>query len=89
MEYFPKPLTRQESDAMADRIESRIAANGWGLWAVERLDGRGFIGFVGLNTPAPELPCSPCVEIGWRLSFEHWGHGYALEAASRALTIGF
>jgi len=89
MAFFPKPLSRLESDAMAERIESRITANGWGFWAVERLDSHEFIGFVGLNHPAPELPCSPCVEVGWRLSFDQWGKGYATEAAMRALNIGF
>jgi RimJ/RimL family protein N-acetyltransferase len=27
--------------------------------------------------------------VGWRLAFEHWGNGYASEAAARALRIGF
>jgi RimJ/RimL family protein N-acetyltransferase len=89
MAFFPKPLSRPESDAMADRIESRISENRWGFWAVERLDSEEFIGFVGLNHPAPELPCFPCVEVGWRLAFEQWGNGYASEAAARALLIGF
>lgn len=89
MAFFPKPLSRLESDTIAARIEARIAANGWGFWAIERLDNREFVGFAGLNRPAPELPCSPCVEVGWRLSFEQWGKGYATEAATRALSIGF
>jgi ribosomal-protein-alanine N-acetyltransferase len=29
------------------------------------------------------------VEVGWRLSREHWGKGYATEAASKALAHGF
>jgi RimJ/RimL family protein N-acetyltransferase len=29
------------------------------------------------------------VEVGWRLAFEHWGHGYATEAARLALGYGF
>ena len=40
-----------------------------------------FIGYVGLHTPAAQLPFSPCVEIGWRLAFEHWRKGLATEAA--------
>ena len=40
-----------------------------------------FIGFVGLVVPAFEAHFTPCVEIGWRLAAEHWGQGYATEAA--------
>ena len=34
-------------------------------------------------------PFTPCVEIGWRLAREAWGHGYATEAAREACRIGF
>ena len=44
---------------------------------------------VGLHAPALELPFCPCVEIGWRLAVEHWGKGYATEAAKEALRFGF
>ena len=89
MAYFPDTLSRIDSDAMAARCEALIAARGWGFWAVEVLEGSEFIGFVGLHTPAPELPCSPCVEIGWRLARSQWGKGLATEAARGALYIGF
>ena len=89
MQFFPAPLTRPESDSMADRCQSLIAERGWGFWAVETMEAGNFIGFVGLGTPVPELPFSPCVEIGWRLAFRYWGKGYATEAAMGALRIGF
>lgn len=89
MAFFPALLNRAESDAMADRCESLIADRGWGFWAVELKGPREFIGFVGLHTPDYELPFSPCVEIGWRLAFLHWGNGYATEAAEGALRVGF
>lgn len=89
MEYFPTCLDRATSDAMADRIEEKMTHQGWGLWAAEIKTTQEFIGFVGLNCPAPELPCSPCVEVGWRLAFPYWGYGYATEAAKGALQIGF
>jgi RimJ/RimL family protein N-acetyltransferase len=77
MKYFPSTLGREESDAMADRCESLIEERGWGFWAVEtKADGR-FIGFVGLHVPIAELPFSPCVEVGWRISSSSWGKGYA------------
>ncbi|MFA5775596.1 MAG: GNAT family N-acetyltransferase [Ilumatobacteraceae bacterium] len=89
MEYFPKVLDRTESDTLADRIESHISKNGWGLWAAELRTAQEFIGYVGLSSPRPELPFPPGVEIGWRLSKRYWGHGFATEAAQIALRVGF
>lgn len=89
MACFPAALTRTESDAIADRCEALIQARGWGFWAAELKASGEFIGFVGLHTPSTELPFSPCVEVGWRLAFRHWGKGLATEAARGALRIGF
>ena len=89
MEFFPNVLDRAASDAMVDRLQALIAERGWGLWAVETQAERQFIGFVGLHIPKVDLPCSPCVEIGWRLACEYWGKGYATEAARGALKVGF
>jgi RimJ/RimL family protein N-acetyltransferase len=89
MEFFPELLRAPESHAMARRIRSLLATRGWGLWAVEEHAGAPFVGFVGLHEPALELPCSPCVEIGWRLAPAFWGRGYATEAARGALAVAF
>ena len=89
MEFFPAMLTSAESDAMADRCQSFIEERGWGFWAVESKATHDFIGFVGLHIPSAELPFSPCVEIGWRLAHQYWGKGFATEAASGALRVGF
>ncbi|CAM3198321.1 GNAT family N-acetyltransferase [Cupriavidus taiwanensis] len=89
MRYFPAPLTRAESDAMAGRCRSLIAQQGWGVWVVERIADDAFLGFVGLHEPAAALPFAPCVEIAWRLARQAWGQGYATEAARGALAYGF
>lgn len=89
MEHFPAPLTRAESDEMADRCERTIAERGWDFWAAELKATGAFIGFVGLHVPPATMPCAPCVEIGWRLAQEHWQRGYATEAAQRALAFAF
>lgn len=88
MEFFLNTLSRAESDALADRIEAHFRDRGFGLWAVE-VPTAGFIGFTGLSVPRFEAPFMPCVEIGWRLAVEHWGKGYATEAARLALGYGF
>ncbi len=89
MRHFPAPLTRRESDALADRIETYMERVGWGLWAMEeRATGR-FLGFTGLARPNFEAPFMPAVEIGWRLDRAAWGHGFATEAARAAAAFGF
>lgn len=85
---LPVP-TRADSDALVERFQARIAANGWGFWAVEHRNSGEFAGFTGLNVPLATLPFSPCVEIGWRFARKWWGQGLATEAARGALQVGF
>jgi RimJ/RimL family protein N-acetyltransferase len=89
MEFFPSTLDRGESDALVLRIRDHFARRGFGQWAVEVPGVADFIGFVGLSVPRFEANFTPCVEIGWRLAREHWGQGYATEAARAALEFGF
>ncbi len=89
MEHFPSTLTRTESDAAVDRIEAHFERHGFGLWAVEVPDQAPFIGFVGLAVPPFNAHFTPCVEVGWRLAVDSWGHGYATEAARAAIEFGF
>ena len=69
---------------------TRWEANGLGLCAIERReDGRvlGRAGFLVWDTAEwepstfAEAGKRAQVEIGWMLVREHWGHGYATEAA--------
>ncbi len=89
MRHFPSTLTRAETAAMIDRIRAHFAERGFGLWAAEVPGAAPFIGFVGLAAPRFQAPFTPCVEIGWRIAREHWGHGYVTEAARAALHHGF
>lgn len=89
MRFFPAPLTREESDAFARHIRDTIESQGWGLWAVEAPGDAEFVGFVGLARPSFEAHFTPAVEVGWRLAREHWGKGYASEAARAAVAYGF
>jgi RimJ/RimL family protein N-acetyltransferase len=89
MAHFPSTLTREESDASADRIERELAEQPFGLWAVEIPGVTAFAGFTGLHVPSFEAAFTPCVEIGWRLAFAHWGRGYATEAARAVLAYAW
>jgi len=73
-----------DSDAFIDRA---IAGweRGFGFWAVEVQPTRDFIGFIGLSVPTRLALPGPAIEIGWRLNFDAWGHGYATEGARAVL----
>lgn len=89
MEHLIRTLSRDESDALAARIEAHFETHGFGWFAVEVLAESAFAGFVGISVPAFEARFTPCVEIGWRLATQHQGRGYATEAARAALAFGF
>ena len=87
VEHLMGPISRERSDEFIDRIEAHWDSHGWGLWAVEVPDVAAFVGYVGL-WPADYVEPG-MVEVGWRLAREHWGHGYATEAAREGLRFGF
>ncbi len=94
MEHFPASLTRDQSDALVDRIEAQFEDNGFGLWATEVRATGQLIGFVGLLLPAFHMDWmdqrpQPVVEVGWRLCRSAWGHGYASEGARASLRFAF
>lgn len=72
-------------EVMLPRMASyRCPTLGYGIWQLRRNTDNAYLGWVlirpmGFNTAAPS---SDDVEIGWRLKREHWGRGYASEAAS-------
>lgn len=89
MEYLPKVLSPEESDAFVDRIEKGLRERNYGLWAVELKDDCRFMGFIGFNYTDFPSDFTPCIEIGWRLAKEFWGKGYATEGARSCLDFGF
>ena len=89
MEFFAGLLSRAESDATINRIQTHFAQHGFGLFAAELRATGEFIGFAGLSRVPFEAHFTPCVEVGWRFDSFAWGHGYATEAAREALRFGF
>ena len=58
---------------------------GYGLWALTQRGDDRMIGRVGFFFPEGW----PGFELGWTLAREAWGHGFATEAARRALAHAF
>jgi len=89
MEFMPKLLSVEASDALFEHAREHFDRHGFGPFAVEVLETDSFIGYVGLHVPGFDAPFMPAIEIGWRLAFEHWGHGLATEGARAVLDYAF
>ena len=89
MEFFPAPLSGEESNALIDRAEAHFELHGFGPLAAELRDTGEFIGYIGLFIPGFQAHFTPCVEIGWRLAADYWGRGLATEGAREVLRHAF
>ncbi|KQS04741.1 GCN5 family acetyltransferase [Sphingomonas sp. Leaf357] len=68
------------ADAAIARHDS-FRGEGLGFWLVERKTDGVAVGFCGLKRCNPGNPLAGRLEIGWIFGPEHWGKGYAREAA--------
>jgi RimJ/RimL family protein N-acetyltransferase len=87
MRHFPRPRTREESRVWIARNQERYTVDGHGLWAVERRADGAFLGDCGLVKQRPEG--EPEIEVGYHFAREHWGQGYATEAAGACVRLAF
>ncbi|MEL7269579.1 MAG: GNAT family N-acetyltransferase [Bacteroidota bacterium] len=89
MEYFPKALSKEESNNFIDKINTMFKEHGYGLYAVDELQTNEFIGFIGFSHPSFDLGIPGLIEIGWRIREEKWNQGFATEGAKTCLQFGF
>ena len=89
MRFFPQRRTRDEADALFDRMQGWTAKNGFG-WALalDRHSGAP-LGFTGIALASDAAAIGYGEEIGWRYVPEAWGKGLATEGAHALLTHGF
>ena len=73
----------EENRAKLERQMAHFEEHGYGMCTVE-LGGES-IGAAGLQ----HLEGGPEVEVGYRFLKEHWGQGYATEAARASIDFGF
>ena len=89
MNFFPNPLTHEETQGFVKRLQRHFENFGYTFFAVDKLENGELIGFIGLVKTAYETDFTPCVEIGWRLKTAAWNKGYATEGAFACLGYGF
>ncbi|GMU44001.1 MAG: GNAT family N-acetyltransferase [Xanthomonadales bacterium] len=77
---------RDLADALAyvrDGPLAMYARHGFGLWALERREDEVWLGMCGLL----KRETLADVDLGYALLQEHWGRGYALEAAQACVAL--
>ena len=83
MTHYPAPKSRAEVEAWIRWAMASYGANGFGLWAIVRLEDGAFIGDCGPMLQPVGDGLIP--EIGYHLVRRAWGHGFATEAAAATL----
>jgi len=89
MEFFPLKPSRQNTKEFIIRMQQQFSKNGFCYFAVDLLDTKEFIGFIGLSEQTYLESLGPFVDIGWRLKKSVWNKGYATEGAIACLDFGF
>ncbi len=89
MEYFPSLQNLEMTKNFIDKVNTHFENHGYSLYASARKDTKEFIGFIGLLIADFESHFTPATEIGWRLSSNHWGQGFATEGAKAVLDYAF
>ncbi|MGJ1262302.1 GNAT family N-acetyltransferase [Sphingobacterium spiritivorum] len=85
MEFFPDVSTKQQTTEFVHRMKHQFENKAFCYFAVDRLDNREFIGFIGLSEQTYAADFTPCIDIGWRISSTEWNKGYATEGAKKCL----
>lgn len=80
-----QPLNEADSWRVLAFLMGHWALRGFGMWLVEEKDSGDFVGRIGLHYPHGW----PAIELGWGIHPEHWGKGYAREAAIACGHWGF
>jgi RimJ/RimL family protein N-acetyltransferase len=88
MQYISgKAETREETQAMIERVKARWAELGFSWWAFIEKDSGEVIGMGCIQHLARD-PANP-LEIGWRLRPDKQHQGFAIEAAKHMAAFAF
>lgn len=80
MRYYPAPKSAAETAAWFETLAFRsYAEHGFGLWAMVERRSNAVIGDCGITLQ--ETPAGMEPEIGYHVWRDHWGQGFASEAA--------
>ncbi|MDY8138227.1 GNAT family N-acetyltransferase [Aquimarina sp. 2201CG5-10] len=89
MEFFPFKPSKEDTKSFIVRMQQQFEEKRFCYFAVDILDTKELIGFIGLSEQTYLENFGPFVDIGWRLKKSIWNKGYATEGAKACLDYGF
>ena len=87
MLHYPQPFSREFVREGIEKNERRYEEHGYGLFGVELKPSQELIGDCGLAWQ--DLDTGQELEVGYHFRRDHWGHGYATEAAKACIDFVF
>ena len=87
MRYYPRTFTREDAQEWIERNLRRYQQDGYGLLAIVLKSNSEVIGDCGLSWQLADE--EPVLELGYHLRRDHWGRGYATEAARACMDYAF
>ena len=87
MKHYPQPFHHEDAQRWIDRNLERYRSNGYGLFAVVLKSTGEVIGDCGLVRQ--EVEGESMLEAGYHFRRDHWGQGYATEAARACMAYAF
>jgi [ribosomal protein S5]-alanine N-acetyltransferase len=87
MQYYPKTFNRSDAVQWIERNLRRYREHGYGLYAVTLKDSHELIGDCGIIKQ--DIEGQQQMEVGYHFRRDHWGHGYATEAARACMGLAF
>ena len=87
MKYYPQSFSRDDAQRWINRSLERYRSDGYGLFAVVLKATGEVIGNCGLMRQ--EAEGESMLEVGYHFRRDHWGHGYATEAARACMEYAF
>ena len=85
MRFFQKPLLKEDTLAMMERMERLFEEKGFCYFAVEHLADQSLIGTIGLGWKTFEADFTPTVDLGYRIGKSWWNQGFSTEGAAACL----
>ncbi len=87
MSLYPRPRTRDETEAWIDRKLDLYEHRGFGFWLMESVDTCEFLGYCGIRPRWVDGVEE--VEMGWHTVKHFWNQGIATHAAAACRDVAF